>query len=268
VKQRDALLVLGAVVLAVGVTAVLLVGAIASGPRGEAVRPRFFVGAQPVRAIDAGAAAAARAERAAQAVPVIGPLQRGIGEGARDAAGYLLVLLGVSAALVLAREPVLTAYRATAGGAWAQARIVATGLAVLALLASAAFLAFVVILGTIAGNPALRVPFGVQPLLQSGLVALTVAFVFVALVTLVGLAAASWRLGDAIAGLRPWARLGAVLPAPLVAITGTTLIYLAAQAPLVGTSVGVLAVAYALGAVMAARLGRGAPRAAAAPTPS
>jgi len=78
-------------------------------------RPRVFVSfaarsAAPRRPI-------AEAQRS---VPIpfraIVPLQRHVSEAARDAAGYLLVLLGVSAALVLARGPVLGAYRATNGG--------------------------------------------------------------------------------------------------------------------------------------------------------
>src|SRR5207237_899130 len=44
--------------------------------------------------------------------PIV-PLQRGLSDTARDAAGYLLILLGTSAALVLAHEQVVSTYRAS-----------------------------------------------------------------------------------------------------------------------------------------------------------
>jgi hypothetical protein len=259
VKARDALLVLGGVVLAIGIGAVLLAGALGAQPRAERVA-RFFVG-PPAGASGlqlerrGGVTAAPRATQVTN-LPLVAPVQRGIAEAARDAAAYLLVLLGVAGSLVLAREPVLACYRASLGGWRSQLRVLASGLAVLALLASSAFLAFVVLLGTTLDSPLPRAGIGLQSLLQGGLVALSVGFVFIGLVTLVGLAAASWRLGDAVAALRPLARWGSRLPAALVALLGTTLIFGAAQLPVVGGVVSLGAIAYALGTVIVARLGR------------
>lgn len=248
--QRDALLVLAAVILAVGVAAVLLVGAVGT-PAREA-RPRFFVGRQPPppeRSIE-------QLERAVPPeVRAFVPLQRQVAATAGDAAGYLLVLLGVSASLVLAREGVLASYRASLGGWRTQLRLAGTGAAIVALVASASFLAFVVLVGAAATVAGPRGPFGgPQPFLQGGLVALTVGLVFVGLIALVGFAAASWRLGDALLSLRPLARWSSAVPRPLVALIGASLIYLAAQLPTVGAAIAFGAIAYALGAVITARL--------------
>jgi hypothetical protein len=84
----------------------------------------------------------------------------------------------------------------------------------------------------------------------------------VLLVTLVGFAAASWRLGDAILGMRQLARWAGSVPGPVVALIGATILYLLGQLPVVGGLVAFLVVAYALGAVVIARLGPGP-----APTP-
>ena len=59
------------------------------------------------------------------------PVQRGLTDTARDAAGYLLILLGTSAALVLARDQVVSTYRASLGGWRAQLRVIGSGLAVI-----------------------------------------------------------------------------------------------------------------------------------------
>src|SRR2546423_9203186 len=47
--------------------------------------------------------------------PIV-PVQRGLTDTARDAAGYLLILLATSGALVLARDQVVSTYRASFGG--------------------------------------------------------------------------------------------------------------------------------------------------------
>ena len=73
-------------------------------------------------------------------------------------------------------------------------------------------------------------------------------------VAAVGAAAASWRLGDAILSLRPLARLGRATPPMLIGLLGASLVYLITQLPVVGDLVLVLAIAYALGIVAAARL--------------
>jgi hypothetical protein len=256
-KRRDALLVLSAVILAVGVAGLLLVGTLTTPARGEG-RPSFFFGGQRVpapRSIDVVQ------RQAPESIRMIVPIQRGVSDNARDAAGYLLVLLGVSAALVLAREPVLATYRAALGGWRAQARVLATGIAVLGLTASTVFLLTVVMLGTVSNGP-----FGdalgsslrsllFQPFLQGGLIAVVVAVVFVSAVALVGFSAAAWRLGDAIFGLRPLQRWATAMPAPLVALIGASVVYVAAQLPIVGPIFGVLALAYALGAAVTARIG-------------
>ena len=200
--QRDSFLVLAGVLLATAIGAFLFIGTqVADAP---GARPRVFVSfaarsAAPRRPI-------AEAQRS---VPLpfraIVPLQRHVSEAARDAAGYLLVLLGVSAALVLARGPVLGAYRATNGGWRTQLRVLGTGAAVVALVGSALFLASVVLLSTLAGGFR-QAPGGIMFGLQAGLMAGSGIAVLVGLAALVGYAALAWRLGDALFGWRPIAR--------------------------------------------------------------
>ena len=90
--------------------------------------------------------------------------------------------------------------------------------------------------------------------LQVGLAAFSVAIVIAGLAALVGFAAASWRLGDALFRMRGLRSYGERLPAPLIALLGATLIYIAWQLPYLGTLAVVGALAYALGAVVTARL--------------
>src|SRR5207249_1755029 len=71
---------------------------------------------------------------------------------------------------------------------------------------------------------------------------------------LVGFAAASWRLGDALFQLRGLRRYTGRVPAPLIALLGATLIYIAWQIPYLGALAVLGALAYALGAVVTARL--------------
>ncbi len=251
-NQRDAIFVLAGIVLATGFAAILLIGTMASPPPNEG-RPRFYVNfagraapsAKPNFEVERGVPPPFRAFL---------PFQRGVSDAARDAAGYLLILLGVAATLVLARDQVLATYHAAHGGWRSQLRVFGTGLAMLLLLASAGFLSSVVLLGTIASGFR-EVPVGIQFGLQIGLMATSVFGALVILVTLVGFTAAAWRLGDTIFGARPFATWGPRIPAALVALIGATILYLLIQLPLIGGALAALIVAYALGAVIVARLG-------------
>jgi len=250
-KQRDAMLVLAAVVLAVGVSAILLASSLASAPSASIQRPGIFFSPRssppPARTV-----IEAQRDLPAPLQPIV-PVQRGLTDTARDAAGYLLILLGTSAALVLARDQVVSTYRASLGGWRAQLRVLGSGLAVIGVGASAAALAWIVFLGSVS---TLRNGgfIGVPAALQVGLAAFSVAIVVAGLAALVGFAAASWRLGDTlfrVRGLRPY---GERLPAPLIALLGATFIYIAWQLPYLGAPAVIGALAYALGAVVTARL--------------
>jgi len=260
-NQRDVLLVLAGVVLATALGAVLFVGTqVADSPD---ARPRVFVsfaGRSP-----APARMIADAERS---VPgpfrALVPMQRNISEGARDAAGYLLVLLAVSATLVLARGPVLGTYRASNGGWRTQLRILATGAAVVALVGSALFLGSVVLLSTLAGGvrpgSGGGTGGGIQLGLQAGLMAGAGIAIVVALAVLIGYAALAWRVGDALFGSRPLARWAPRVTSGIVALIGATVLYVATQLPVIGGIAAIVVLLYSLGAVTAARLPpRGAP---------
>jgi hypothetical protein len=249
-KQRDAILVLGAVILAVGVSALLLAGSLATA-RSTGARQRIFF---DPRNSPPPALTVLEAQRGLPgALQPIVPLQRSVSDTAREAAGYLLILLGTSAALVLARDQVVRTYRASLGDWRAQLRVLASGLAVLGVGASAAALAWIVFLGSV--STFRNGPLGVPAALQVGLAAFSVTLVVAGLAALIGFAAASWRLGDALFGLQVLRRVGGSVPAPLIALLGATLIYIAWQIPYVGAAAVVLALAYALGAVVTARLG-------------
>ena len=129
-KQRDALLVLGTVMLAVGVSAILLVSSLASGATAQGGgRPRIFF--DPRNTPPPGRTVIEVQRDLPVVLQPIVPVQRGLADTARDAAGYLLILLSTSAALVLAHEQVVSTYRASLGGWRAQVRVLATGLAVI-----------------------------------------------------------------------------------------------------------------------------------------
>src|SRR5437867_7873743 len=247
-KQRDAVIVLAAVMLAVGISAILLAASLATAtPTGRRV---FFDprnSAPPARTV-----IEAQRDLPGALQPIV-PVQRGVTDTARDAAGYLLTLLATSAALVLAREQVVTTYRASLGGWRSQLRVLLSGLAVLGIGASAAALAWIVFLGSIATLRSAGL-VGVPAALQVGLAAFSVVLVLVGLATLVGFAAASWRLGDALFQLRGLRRYTGRVPAPLIALLGATLIYIAWQIPYLGALAVLGALAYALGAVVTARL--------------
>ena len=248
---RDTVLALGAIVVAIAVATILLVGSMASATDQSGPQRFFFVNfgnrPQPVRpAVVSGDLP----------VPLraVVPFQRGVSDTARDAAGYLLVVIGVSAVLVLGREPVLGAYRTARGGWRDQLRVLGTGVAVLLLLASATFLGGVVLLGALAAGFR-DAPAGIQFGLQVGLMTIAVFAAAFLLVTLVGFAATAWRLGDTILGMRAMSRVAGGIPGPLVALLGATVLYLLMQLPAVGGLVAFLVIAYALGAVVVARLG-------------
>ena len=254
-KQRDAMLVLAAVVLAVGVSAILLASSLASAPSALSQRPGIFFSPRnsppPARSV-----IEAQRDLPAPLQPIL-PVQRGLTDTARDAAGYLLILLGTSAALVLARDQVVSTYRASLGGWRVQLRVLGSGLAVIGVGASAAALAWIVFLGSVSTfrNGGF---IGVPAALQVGLAAFSVAIVVAGLAALVGFAAASWVLGDALFRIRGLRRYGERVPAPLIALLGATLIYIAWQLPYLGAFALVAALAYALGAVVTARLAHSA----------
>ena len=250
---RDTVFALGAIVIAIAIATLLLVGSLAAGAADEGGRSRFFFVnfggrvTQPVRtAVGAGD------------VPVplraVVPFQRGVSDTARDAAGYLLVVIGVSAVLVLGRGQVLGAYHAARGTWRDQLRVLGTGVAVLLLLASTTFLGGVVLVGALASGFR-NAPTGIQLGLQVGLMTMAVFAAALLLVALVGFAAASWRLGDAILGTRALNRWAGGIPGPLVALIGATILYVLMQLPAVGGLVAFAVVSYALGAVIIARLG-------------
>jgi len=250
---RDPIVALGALVIAVGIAAILLVGSMsAAGP--EAGRERFFF----VNFAGRSAPVARPANVEGSNVPVplraVVPFQRGVSDAARDAAGYLLAIIGVAAVLVLGRAQVLGVYRASHGGWRAQLRVIGTGVAVLLVFVSASFLGGVALLGTVAtgfrGAPA-----GIQLGLQVGLMTMAVFAAGFLLTALVGFTAASWRLGDIMFGLGPLRRWAGGVPAAVIALLGATVLYILMQLPVIGGVIAIAILAYALGAVVVARLG-------------
>lgn len=257
--DRGIATVVGSALLALVIAGLLAVGAMSGSEqrRGDA-RTRIFFGDRPpaVRTVEQVQA------RVPLVVRPLVPVQREVAGGAREAAGYVLLLIGVTAALVFAREQVVASYRASLGGWRAIARVWMLGLALLALIASATFLLAVVLLGSFVSGEGTfaRAAFGslaAAALLTAILVA-AVAIV-VGMVALVGSSGAFWRLGDAILSVPALARFGRAAPPAFVAGLGATVVYLLAQAPVIGRPVAILALAYAIGSVAAARLGH-APR--------
>src|SRR5207237_6731609 len=185
-KQRDALIVLRALVLAVVVLPMLLaasLGTVASAER------RIFFDARnsppPARSVG-------EAQRGLPgALQPIVPVQRGLTDTARDAAGYLLILLATSGALVLARDQVVSTYRASFGGWRSQLRVLLSGLAVIGVGVSAAALAGIVFLGSVTSLRNAGV-VGVPAALQVGLATFSVILVVAGIAAVVGFAAASW----------------------------------------------------------------------------
>ncbi|OLC10375.1 MAG: hypothetical protein AUH39_02205 [Chloroflexi bacterium 13_1_40CM_67_9] len=246
-KQRDALIVLGAVMLAVGISAILLASSFASAA--SPGRRIFF----DARGSPPPARTVTELRELPGALQPIVPVQRGLTDTARDAAGYLLILLATSSALVLARDQVVSTYRASFGGWRSQLRVLLSGLAVIGVGASAAALAWIVFLGSVAGLRNAGV-VGVPAALQVGLATFSVILVATGIAAVVGFAAASWRLGDALFRVGRLRRYEGKAPAPLIALLGATLIYISWQLPYLGAVAVVGALAYALGAVVTARL--------------
>ena len=250
---RDPIVALGALVIAVGVAAILLVGSMAAaGP--ESGRERFFFVNFAGRSAPVGRPANIDGSNVPVPLRAVVPFQRGVSDAARDAAGYLLVIIGVAAVFVLGRAQVLGVYRASRGGWRAQLRVVGTGIAVLLVFVSASFLGGVALLGTVAtgfrGAPA-----GIQLGLQVGLMTMAVFAAGFLLIALVGFTAASWRLGDIMFGLGPVRRWAGGVPAAVIALLGATVLYLLMQLPVIGGVIALAILAYALGAVVVARLG-------------
>ncbi|HEY8756917.1 MAG TPA: hypothetical protein VIN74_00335, partial [Candidatus Limnocylindria bacterium] len=219
---RDTVFALGTIVIALAIATVLLVGSMAAGADDTGRSRSFFF-------VNFGnRAAPVRTAVAAGDVPLplraVVPFQRGVSDTARDAAGYLLVVIGVAAVLVLGRTQVLGAYHAARGTWRDQLRVLGTGVAVLLLLASATFLGGVVLLGALAAGFR-EAPAAIQFGLQVGLMTMAVFVAALLLVTFVGFAAASWRLGDALFGLRAVNRWAGGIPGPLVALIGATILY-------------------------------------------
>src|SRR5207247_6283255 len=125
------------------------------------------------------------------------PLQRNMSDTARDAAGFLLIVIITATTLLIAHERVVSAYRASLGGWRTQLRVVLTGFAVMGLGLSATALAWVVYLGYVA-TTARATPFGVPAALQVGMAAFGVIAVFLLVVLAIGFSATSWRLGDTL----------------------------------------------------------------------
>ena len=75
------------------------------------------------------------------------------------------------------------------------------------------------------------------------------------LIALVGFTAASWRLGDIMFGLGPLRRWAGGVPAAVIALLGATVLYILMQLPVIGGVIALAILAYALGAVVVARLG-------------
>jgi hypothetical protein len=252
--RRDVVIVLGTLAVAVGLSAILFVGAAATSPDpapDQAARPRVFFDQRA--ALPPGRTVVDAQRRVAGPLQAIVPLQRGISDTARDAAGLLLTLLLTASTLVLANDQVVAVYRASLGGWRSQARVLAAGFIVLGLAVSTAALAWVVYLSFV--TSALRdTPFGAPAALQVGLTAFAVVCVFALLAVLVGFAATAWRLGDALLHTRALSRFQTQIPAPVVALAGATILFVVGQIPALGAIALAAVIAYALGAVVTARL--------------
>jgi hypothetical protein len=252
--RRDVAIVLCTLAVAVGLSAILFVGAAATSPDAspeQAARPRVFFDQRA--ALPPGRTVGDAQRRVAGPLQAIVPLQRGISDTARDAAGLLLTLLLTASTLVLANGQVVAVYRASLGDWRTQARVLAAGFVVMGLALSTAALAWVVYLNYV--TSALRdTPFGAPAALQVGLTAFAVVCVFALLALLVGFAATAWRLGDAMLHTRALSRFQTQIPAPVVALAGATIFFILWQIPALGTFALAAVVAYALGAVVTARL--------------
>jgi hypothetical protein len=254
--RREVAVVFFALVVALGLSAVLFVGTMASEPASSSAddrppRPRIFFDLRNTP--PPATRSIADVQQRVGPLAAIVPLQRNMSDSARDAAGFLLILIITATTLLMAHERVVSAYRASLGGWRTQLRVLLTGFAVLGLGLSATALAWVVFLGYVA-TTARGAPFGVPAALQVGMAAFGVILVFLVLVLAIGFAATSWRLGDALFRSRVLARYQTAVPAPAVAVIGATILYVLWQIPALGALALALVIAYALGAVVTARL--------------
>ncbi len=253
--RREIGFILGALVVALGLSAVLFVGTLASEPPTRAddaaARPRIFFDLRNTP--PPATRSIADIQQRVGPFAAIVPLQRNMTDSARDAAGFLLIIIITATTLLVAHERVVSAYRASLGGWRTQLRVLLTGVAVLGLGLSATALAWVVYLGYVA-TTARATPFGVPAALQVGMAAFGVIAVFLLVVLAIGFSATSWRLGDALFRWRALDRYRSEVPAPLIAVIGATILYVLWQIPAIGAVALLAVVAYALGAVVTARL--------------
>src|SRR5258705_3586724 len=126
--QRDIVIVFATLAVAVGLSAILFVGAVATA-RTTAAEPiaRRRVFCDPSNTLPPGLTVVDAQRRVAGPLQAIVPLQRGISDTARDAAGLFLTLLLTATTLVLANEQVVAVYRASLGDWRSQARVLAAG---------------------------------------------------------------------------------------------------------------------------------------------
>src|SRR4029077_542086 len=95
-RQRDALLVFGAVMLAVGISAILLASSLAAASPGRRIFFDSRNSPPPARTVTE-----AQRDLPVALQPIV-PLQRGVTDTARDGASYMITLLATSDA---ARPP-------------------------------------------------------------------------------------------------------------------------------------------------------------------
>lgn len=247
-NQRDTLLVLVGVLGAAVVGLLLFVAILVRQPE----RANVSIGRQAVPTPRPLPEVARRLPAELRFLVPIIPLQRGLSEGGREAAGLLLVLLLTGGSLVLAREQVVRVHAGSAGGIGDQARIFGIGVGVLIMLASGTLLAVALLLRTLAGMPPPGVLFGLQTLFA----VFALIVLVVGALALLGFAAASWRLGVLLLGLPAWRRFGERVPTVVATLLAATLIYFLGQVPYLGPIIGGLALAYSLGAFVRSRIAK------------
>jgi hypothetical protein len=243
--RRDALLVLGGALLAAAISALLFVAAAQRQPLGAGRLP-----GRPVQTERPIADVRRALPPPLRILAPIAPVQRGVSDAARGAAGLLLLLVLTAGTTVVARGQVVRVHAASAGPLLDQARVLGVGVGVILALASVAVLAWILILTTIVGRGP---PFSTLAL-QVLVTALAVAALLMLGVTLVGFSAAAWRLGVLLLGLPAWRRWGERAPAAVAALLGAVLIYVLAQLPLAGGIVAAVVFAYSLGAFVLSRV--------------
>lgn len=246
--QRDTLLVVGGVLLAAAVSVLLLASVLVR--QGPAGRPGVVVGRSPVPTARPIAELERRLPVEFRFLAPILPVQRGVSDVARGAAGLLLVLVVTSSTLVLAREQVVRAHAASVGGLAEQARVLGVGVGVLVVIASAVLLGWVFLLTSVIGQTPQLFLFGLQVVLAL----FAIVLLILGIAALLGFCVASWRFGVRLLTLPAWRRAGEQVPAAAATLLGATLLYLAAQLPVVGPLISALVLAYSLGAFVLGRL--------------